>query len=75
MPWGVTFNEKDEYRNLAIIKTWVGRWKKREQKIEYIEDRPFNDERYYISNEKIKKLGWSININLMEGIDELIITR
>jgi hypothetical protein len=25
MPWGVTFNEKDEYRNLAIIKTWVGR--------------------------------------------------
>ena len=27
--------------------------------IEYIQDRPFNDERYYIAGDKIKKLGWS----------------
>jgi len=40
--------------------------------IEYIEDRPFNDKRYYISNEKIKKLGWSIQSNFDKGIDELI---
>jgi len=40
--------------------------------IEYIEDRPFNDKRYYISNEKIKKLGWSIQENFDKGIDELI---
>jgi dTDP-glucose 4,6-dehydratase len=40
--------------------------------IEYIEDRPFNDKRYYISNEKIKKLGWSIHTNFDNGIDELI---
>ena len=40
--------------------------------IEYIEDRPFNDLRYYISNEKVKKLGWVIKKDFMEGIMELI---
>ena len=28
--------------------------------ITYIEDRPFNDQRYYISNQKLKDLGWDI---------------
>jgi dTDP-glucose 4,6-dehydratase len=31
--------------------------------IEYIEDRPFNDQRYYISNQKLKDLGWNIHKN------------
>ena len=40
--------------------------------IEYIDDRPFNDQRYYISNKKLKDLGWDIKINLLNGIKELI---
>ena len=40
--------------------------------IEYIEDRPFNDKRYYISNQKLKDLGWSITINFEEGINILV---
>jgi len=40
--------------------------------IEYIEDRPFNDMRYYISNIKLKNLGWNIKIKLMDGLKELI---
>jgi len=40
--------------------------------IEYITDRPFNDKRYYISNEKIKNLGWDITENFDEGINNLI---
>ena len=40
--------------------------------IEYIEDRPFNDKRYYISNEKLKKLGWNINIDFDDGLKQLI---
>jgi dTDP-glucose 4,6-dehydratase len=40
--------------------------------IEYIEDRPFNDARYYISNEKLCKLGWTIQKDFMEGLSELI---
>lgn len=40
--------------------------------ITYIDDRPFNDKRYYISNEKVKKLGWTINIDFGTGINELL---
>lgn len=36
--------------------------------IEYIEDRPFNDKRYYISNEKLKNLGWKIEKDFEEGL-------
>jgi dTDP-glucose 4,6-dehydratase len=40
--------------------------------IEYIEDRPFNDKRYYISNEKVKNLGWVIEKDFIEGLKELL---
>lgn len=40
--------------------------------ISYIEDRPFNDKRYYISNQKVKDLGWTIDMNFDKGLDELI---
>ena len=40
--------------------------------IEYIPDRPFNDKRYYISNDKLRKLGWDITINLETGLKKLI---
>jgi 3,5-epimerase/4-reductase len=40
--------------------------------IEFIEDRPYNDFRYTISNEKVKKLGWNIHIPFEQGIDYLI---
>jgi len=39
--------------------------------ITYIKDRPFNDQRYYISNQKLKDLGWSIKISFEEGIKSL----
>jgi len=41
--------------------------------ITYIEDRPFNDQRYYISNEKLKGLGWSVQMDFLEGLKELIL--
>ena len=40
--------------------------------INFIEDRPFNDKRYYISNDKLKALGWEIKIKFEEGIINLI---
>ena len=40
--------------------------------ITYIEDRPFNDQRYYISNQKLKDLGWEITIGFKEGIKMLV---
>lgn len=40
--------------------------------IEFVEDRPFNDKRYFITNKKIKKLGWTQKIKLLDGIQNLI---
>jgi UDP-glucose 4,6-dehydratase len=40
--------------------------------IEYIEDRLYNDKRYYISNSKLKKLGWEITIQFMDGVKNLV---
>lgn len=41
--------------------------------IDYIEDRPFHDCRYFISNEKIEKLGWKpTKTNLTENLKILI---
>ncbi len=40
--------------------------------ISYIEDRPFNDQRYYISNQKLKDLGWNITVSFKDGIEMLV---
>jgi len=40
-------------------------------KIAYVEDRPFNDKRYYISNDKVKSLGWKISVDFIDGLREL----
>lgn len=64
-----------EYSIMDIAKKLIKMMKDTEHYdkwIEYIEDRPFNDKRYYISNNKIKELGWNITINLDNGLKELI---
>ena len=56
----------DKIINTATSATEYDKW------IQYIEDRPFNDKRYYISNEKVKQLGWEIKTEFHQGIDDLI---
>jgi UDP-glucose 4,6-dehydratase len=40
--------------------------------IEYVADRPFNDRRYFITNEKVRALGWEQSVNFREGLMELV---
>jgi dTDP-D-glucose 4,6-dehydratase len=40
--------------------------------VKFIPDRPFNDSRYFISNEKLKLLGWKIKIPFHDGIKKLV---
>ena len=64
-----------EYSVMDIAKKLIKLIKKTEKYedwIEYIEDRPFNDQRYYISNLKVKELGWDIHIHLDDGLNKLI---
>ena len=73
--YNIGCDENMEYSVLNIAKILIQKIKKTdnfEQWIEYIEDRPFNDTRYYISNQKLKNLGWNITIDFETGINNLI---
>jgi UDP-glucose 4,6-dehydratase len=73
--YNIGSDDNEEYSVLDIAKILIKKIKKTDEYFEYIEyikDRPFNDKRYYISNEKIKKLGWNIIENFDQGINSLI---
>ena len=55
-----------------IVKFIKGDNQKLEEWIQYVEDRPFNDKRYYISNEKLRALGWEPTVTFETGLRELI---
>jgi dTDP-glucose 4,6-dehydratase/UDP-glucose 4,6-dehydratase len=64
-----------EYSVLEIAKILIKLIKNTEDYhdwIEYVEDRPFNDKRYYISNQKLKDLGWEIKEDFMESLQKLV---
>ncbi len=39
--------------------------------IDFVKDRPFNDKRYFITNNKLKDIGWNQKIKLQDGLKEL----
>ncbi len=74
--YNIGCDEGMEYSVMDIAKKLIKLIKmteKYEDWIEYIEDRPFNDQRYYISNSKVKDLGWDIRIQLDDGLQLLVI--
>jgi len=74
--YNIGCDENMEYSVAEIAQTLIKMIKKTEDYdkwITYIEDRPFNDQRYYISNKKVKDLGWCITIELDDGLKDLIV--
>jgi UDP-glucose 4,6-dehydratase len=66
---------REEYTVMEVAKILIKLIKKTdsfESFVSFIEDRPFNDSRYFISNDKLKNLGWEIKIPFLEGIKTLI---
>lgn len=73
--YNIGCDEGMEYSVLNIAKILIKQIKQTENYsdwIEYVEDRPYNDMRYYISNEKLKQFGWKIEIDLMTGLKDLL---
>ena len=73
--YNIGCDENMEYSVMEIAKILIEKIKNTteyDKWIEYIEDRPFNDQRYYISNQKLKNLGWNVTIDLEEGLNNLI---
>lgn len=72
--YNIGADEDGEYSVLDVAKMLIDRMKpnaKYEDWITYIPDRPFNDKRYYVSNDKVKMLGWKITIPFEKGLDGL----
>ena len=75
--YNIGCDEGMEYSILEVAKILIKKIKNASDEnykewITFIEDRPFNDQRYYISNQKLKELGWEIKIKFEEGIDMLL---
>jgi dTDP-glucose 4,6-dehydratase len=73
--YNIGCDEGMEYSILEVAKILIqkiiGPETNSEEHITFIEDRPFNDQRYYISNQKLKDLGWTINIDFLTGLNAL----
>jgi len=74
--YNIGCDEKMEYSimDVAVLLIHLIKGEHADEKewIQFIEDRPFNDKRYYISNSKLKALGWSIRVNFEDGIRDLV---
>ena len=73
--YNIGSDDHSEYTVLQIAQILIEKiacTKEYSSWISYIEDRPFNDKRYYISNQKVKDLGWEIKVDFEQGITELI---
>ena len=73
--YNIGCDEDMEYDVMSVAKMMIKMIKKTDDHdkwIRYIEDRPFNDQRYYISNQKLKDLGWNVTISFEDGLKQLI---
>ena len=73
--YNIGCDENMEHSVKDVAKMLIKKMKctdKCDEWISYVDDRPFNDQRYYISNDKLKDLGWDVSVHFEDGIDELV---
>ena len=65
-------NDK-HYKNLEIAETICEKFKKDKKKyINFVKDRPFNDRRYSVGINKIRKIGWKPQDSLLSDLNDII---
>jgi len=71
---GEIYNVGSEYdlRNVEVAKRIVSEVGASEDLIEFVSDRPGHDQRYALSTEKVRSLGWSPNWTFREGLRETV---
>ena len=73
--YNIGCDEGMEYSVMEVAKILIKMIKDTEEYdrwITYIEDRPYNDKRYYISNQKLRDLGWDITVEFDDGLKNLL---
>jgi len=73
---GQTYNisSTDEMSNLELCRHLISLfgYTDPDERIEYTEDRKINDLRYFIDDQKVRKLGWTQKVSFDEGIKKTI---
>lgn len=54
-----------------LVKYIIGENANCKEWVEFVDDRPFNDKRYHISNDKLKAIGWSVQCDFHTRLEEL----
>ena len=73
--YNIGSDEHDEYTVMDIAKILIKKLKNNENYehyLKFVEDRPFNDKRYYISNDKLKNMGWNIDMDFEKGLNDTV---
>lgn len=73
--YNIGSNDHYEFPVTEVAKILINKLKPNEpieSYITHIRDRHINDKRYYISNDKVKKLGWNQEVSFDVGIDRVI---
>ena len=65
---GETYNIgcKEEHSVLQVAGHIIAHFGKGD--VVFVEDRPFNDQRYFISSDKIESLGWVQQVSFQDGL-------
>ncbi|VEU22851.1 DEKNAAC103948 [Brettanomyces naardenensis] len=67
---------EDEKSNNEIVEMIIDVWGeqngKKDVNITYVKDREFNDERYEVDFEKVRRLGWVAKVGLREGLSRVV---
>ena len=73
--YNIGSENENEYSVIDISKILIKIMKKTDnfdKYLTYVKDRDFNDKRYYISNIKLKELGWNQKIGFEDGLIQTI---
>ena len=60
-----------ELTNIAVSKL-IKSFFDYEIDVIHVDNRPFNDKRYYINDKKLRDLGWAPNFNLRDDLPKII---
>jgi dTDP-glucose 4,6-dehydratase len=65
-------NEKSVLEVTKLLVKYIHNSDDYKEYITFVKDRPFNDKRYFITNQKLTKLGWVETIEICEGLKNIV---
>lgn len=62
----------EERKNIEVVRTVLKILNKKDDLIDFVEDRPGHDFRYSMNSDRIKKLGWKTTLSFDDGIEKTV---